>query len=77
MHDIEAMCNEHGRQILLIWFINYLPSTKFHIVNRGLIVFYKKDINLNNNFMLLSQLHNLFLNGILAGASGTLFLVPL
>ena len=58
MHDIEAMCNEHERQLLLIWFMNYLPLTKFHIVNRGLILFYKKDINLNNNFMLyLSQLH--------------------
>ena len=34
MHDIEAMCNEHWRQLLLIWFINYLPLTKFHIVNR-------------------------------------------
>ena len=34
MHDIEAMCNEHGRQLLLIWFINYLSLTKFHIVNR-------------------------------------------
>ena len=33
MHDIEAMCNEHGRQLLLIWFRNYLPLTKFHIVN--------------------------------------------
>ena len=31
MHDIEAMCNEHGRQLLLIWFMNYLPLTKFHI----------------------------------------------
>ena len=34
MHDTEAMCNEHGRQLLLIWFMNYLPLTKFHIVNR-------------------------------------------
>ena len=33
MHDIEAMCNEHGRQLLVVWFINYLPFTKFHIVN--------------------------------------------
>ena len=33
MHDIEVMCNEHGRQLLLIWFMNYLPLTKFHIVN--------------------------------------------
>ena len=33
MHDIEAMCNEHGRQLLLIWFMNYLPLTKFHIEN--------------------------------------------
>ena len=34
MHDIEAMCNEYGRQLLLIWFMNYPPLTKFHIVNR-------------------------------------------
>ena len=27
------MCDEHGRQLLLIWFINYLLLTKFHIVN--------------------------------------------
>ena len=34
MHDIEMMCREKGRQLLLAWFFNYLPSTKFHIVNR-------------------------------------------
>ena len=34
MHDIEMMCCEKGRQNLLVWFLNYLPLTKFHIVNR-------------------------------------------
>ena len=34
MHDIETICHEQGRQLLLIWFMNYLPLTKFHIVNR-------------------------------------------
>ena len=29
MHDIEAMFNEHGRQLLLIWFMNYLPLTTY------------------------------------------------
>ena len=27
MHDIEAMCHEKGRQLLLVWFLNYLPLT--------------------------------------------------
>ena len=26
---IEAMCNEYGRQLLLIWFMNYLPLTTY------------------------------------------------
>ena len=34
MHDIEMMCHEQGRQLLLVWFLIYLPLTKFHIVNR-------------------------------------------
>ena len=29
MTDIEAMCNEHGRQLWLIWFMNYLPLTTY------------------------------------------------
>ena len=33
MHDIETMCHEQGRQLLLVWFLNYLPLTYFHIVN--------------------------------------------
>ena len=27
MHDIETMCREKGRQLLLVWFLNYLPLT--------------------------------------------------
>ena len=27
MHDIEIMCHEKGRQLLLVWFLNYLPLT--------------------------------------------------
>ena len=27
MHDIETMCCEKGKQILLVWFLNYLPLT--------------------------------------------------
>ena len=27
MHDIETMCHEQGRQLLLVWFFNYLPLT--------------------------------------------------
>ena len=27
MHDIEVMCHEKGRQLLLVWFLNYLPLT--------------------------------------------------
>ena len=27
MHDIEMMCREKGRQLLLVWFLNYLPLT--------------------------------------------------
>ena len=34
MLDIERMCREKGRQLLLVWFLNYLPLTLFHIVNR-------------------------------------------
>ena len=34
IHDIETMCHEQGRQLLLVWFLNYLPLTLFHIVNR-------------------------------------------
>ena len=38
MHDIETLCHEQGRQLLLVWFLNYLPLTKFHIVNRVLAI---------------------------------------
>ena len=34
MYDIETMCREKGRQILLVLFLNYQPLTWFHIVNR-------------------------------------------
>ena len=27
MHDIATMCHEQGIQILLVWFLNYLPLT--------------------------------------------------
>ena len=27
MHDIETMCREQGRQLLLVWLLNYLPLT--------------------------------------------------
>ena len=27
MHDIETVCREKGRQLLLVWFLNYLPLT--------------------------------------------------
>ena len=27
MRDIETMCHEQGRQLLLVWFLNYLPLT--------------------------------------------------
>ena len=27
MHDIETMCHVKGRQLLLVWFLNYLPLT--------------------------------------------------
>ena len=29
MHDIETMCHEHGRQLLLARFMNYLPLTTY------------------------------------------------
>ena len=75
MHDIEAMCNEHGRQISLIWFMNYLPLTKFHIVNR---VWAISTLIINPCCTCHNYICNLFLNGILAGASvsyGRFFLV--
>ena len=31
LHGIEAMCNEQGRQLLLIWFMKYLPLTTYVI----------------------------------------------
>ena len=27
MHDIVRMCHEKGRQLLLVWVLNYLPLT--------------------------------------------------
>ena len=27
MHDIETMCHEQGIQLLLVWFLNYMPLT--------------------------------------------------
>ena len=27
MHDIETICRENGRQLLLVWFLSYLPWT--------------------------------------------------
>ena len=66
MHDIEAMCNEHGRQLLLIWFINYLPLTKFHIVNP---VWAISTLLITSCCTCHNYRCNLFLNGILAGAS--------
>ena len=66
MHDIEAMCNEHGRQLLLIWFINYLLFTKFHIVNP---VWAISTLRITSCCTSHNYICNLFLNGILAGAS--------
>ena len=66
MHDIEAMCNEHGRQLLLIWFINYLPLTKFHIVNPLWAI---STLIISSCCTCHNYICNLFLNGILAGAS--------
>ena len=66
MHDIEAMCNEHGRQLLLIWFINYLPLTKFHIVNP---VWAISTLIITSCCTCHNYMCNLFLKGILAGAS--------
>ena len=66
MHDIEVMCNEHRRQLLLIWFINYLPLTKFHIVNR---VWAISTLIITSCCTFHNYICNLFLNGILAGAS--------
>ena len=66
MHDIEAMCNEHGRQLLLIWFMNYLPLTRFHIVNR---VWAISTLIITSCCTCHNYICNLFLNGILAGAS--------
>ena len=34
MHHTETMCQEQGRQLLLFWFLNYFPLTRFHILNR-------------------------------------------
>ena len=65
MHDIEAMCNEHGRQ-LLIWFIDYLPLNKFHIVNP---VWAISTLIITSCCTCHNYICNLFLNGILAGAS--------
>ena len=66
MHDIEAICNEHGRQLLLIWFINYLPLTKFHIVNPMWAI---STLIITSCCTCHNYICNLFLNGILAGAS--------
>ena len=66
MHDIEAMCNEHRRQLLLIWFINYLPLTKFHIVNR---VWAISTLIITSCCTCHNYICNLFLNGILARVS--------
>ena len=66
MHDIEAMCNEHGRQLLLIWFINYLPLTKFNIVNP---VWAISTFIITSCCTCHNYISNLFLNGILAGTS--------
>ena len=63
MHDIEAMCNEHGRQLLLIWFINYLPLTKFHIVNRMWAI---STLIITSCCTCHNYICNLFLNDILA-----------
>ena len=67
MHDIEAMCNEHGRQLLLIWFINYLPLTKFHIVNP---VWAISTLIITSCCTCHNYICNLFLNGILWGGGG-------
>ena len=67
MHDIEAMCNEHGRQRLLIWFINYLPLTKFHIINR---VWAISTLIITSFCTCHNYICNLFLNGILEGGGG-------
>ena len=66
MHDLEAICYEHGRQLLLIWFINYLPLTKFHIVNR---VWAISTLIITSCCTCHNYICNLFLNGILVGAS--------
>ena len=62
----EAICNEHGKQLLLIWFINYLPLTKFHIVNP---VWAISTLIITSCCTCHNYICNLFLNGILAGAS--------
>ena len=61
LHDIEAMCNECRRQLLLIWFINYLPLTKFHIVNR---VWAISTFIITSCCTCPNYICNLFLNGI-------------
>ena len=66
MHDIEAMYNEHGRQLLLVWFMNYLLLTKFNIVNR---VWAISALIMTSCCTCHNYICNFFLNGILAGAS--------
>ena len=34
IHQNKTMCHEQGRQLLHFWFLNYIPLTRFHIVNR-------------------------------------------
>ena len=78
MHDTEAMCNEHGRQLLLIWFMNYLP---FIIVNN---VWAISTLIITSCCTCHNYIRNFFLNGIFWGGEGrggsirvlwTLFLV--
>ena len=67
MHDIEAMCPEHGRQLLLIWLMNYLPLTKFHIVN---CVWAISTLLITSCCTCHNYICNLFLNGILVWGGG-------
>ena len=41
MHDLETKFRKKGRQLLFVQFLNYLPLTKFNIVNRVRDIFMK------------------------------------
>ena len=65
-HPPLRRCVMNMEDLLLIWFMNYLPLTKFHIVNR---VWAISTLIITSCCTCHNNICNLFLNGILAGAS--------